>query len=91
MVHNLFGDNMKLRSFQQTFWRICEYVGVPNYGLHSLRHTFASRLISRGVPPKVVSQLLGHSSVVFTLNRYVHTYDDDLQGAVSSLEVGNCS
>jgi len=35
-------------------------------GLHSLRHTFASRLIRRNVPLKVVSESLGHSSMIPT-------------------------
>lgn len=39
---------------------------------HSLRHTFATRCVECGANYKVVSELLGHSSVNITLNLYVH-------------------
>ena len=85
VVDNGKGSFLLLRSFQQTFGRVCVHVGIESKGLHALRHTFASRLIALEVPPKVVSDLLGHTSVVFTLNRYVHTYDNNLEDAVSLL------
>jgi integrase len=40
--------------------------------IHDLRHTFATLLIERGVPIKVVSELLGHSSITITLAIYGH-------------------
>lgn len=87
VVHNMNGDFLKLRSFQQTFKRACLYAGVPYKGLHALRHTFASCLIANDVAPKVVSDLLGHASVVFTLNRYVHSFDENVRSAVELLEM----
>ncbi len=38
--------------------------------LHGLRHLFAVRLLTRGVPITVVSELLGHSSIELTVKRY---------------------
>ena len=52
--------------------------GKPKYALHAFRHFFASWCIDpkerggRELPAKVVQQLLGHSSVVMTLDRYGH-------------------
>lgn len=43
---------------------------------HGLRHTFATRLFEAKVPVKVVSELLGHSSIDTTLNIYVHVLDE---------------
>jgi integrase len=40
--------------------------------LHDLRHTAATLLLSQGVHPKLVQELLGHSSVAITLDRYSH-------------------
>lgn len=40
--------------------------------IHDLRHTFATLLLERGVPIKVVSELLGHSSIGITLQTYGH-------------------
>ena len=39
---------------------------------HTLRHTFATRCIEVGFDVKSLSEILGHSSVIITLNRYVH-------------------
>ena len=38
-----------------------------------IRHTFASDCIEAGVDAKSLSEILGHSSVNITLNRYVHS------------------
>lgn len=48
-------------------------LGIAPIPIHALRHTFASNLINAGVDIKVVSQLLGHSSVKITYDTYVHT------------------
>ena len=46
--------------------------GLPHYTFHSLRHTFATRAIECGCDPKSLSEILGHSNVKITLDRYVH-------------------
>jgi integrase len=54
--------------------------GKPKYALHAFRHFFASWCINpkerggRELPPKVVQALLGHSSIVMTLDRYGHLF-----------------
>lgn len=79
------GSFVKPQTYNYRFRSVCRELALPYYGVHALRHTFASRLIRRGVPPKVVSELLGHASVSFTLDRYVHVYDDDVMDAVGLL------
>ena len=39
---------------------------------HSMRHTFATRALERGIPPKVVQVYLGHSSIDVTMDIYTH-------------------
>lgn len=47
--------------------------GLPKIRFHDIRHTVASLLLAeKNVHPKFVSELLGHSSVNVTLNRYTH-------------------
>jgi integrase len=46
--------------------------GLPHIRVHDLRHTVASVLLAGGVNPKVVQDLLGHSTVLTTLNSYSH-------------------
>jgi integrase len=52
--------------------------GVPWAGLHTLRHTCATRLFKAGLNAKQVQVWLGHHSPAFTLSTYVHLLDDDL-------------
>lgn len=39
---------------------------------HTLRHTFATRGLENGIPPKVMQELLGHTSITMTLDIYSH-------------------
>jgi integrase len=52
--------------------------GVPWAGVHTLRHTYATRLFREGIDAVRVSRLLGHHDPGFTLARYVHLLDGDL-------------
>ena len=49
--------------------------GLPDVGLHGLRHTHATMLLEAGVPLKVVSERLGHSSISITADTYQHVLD----------------
>jgi integrase len=46
-------------------------------GLHVLRHTYASHLIAAGRQPKTIQRLMGHSSIVETMDTYGHLFPDD--------------
>ncbi len=64
---------MEPRRYYEKYKQILKKCGITaNYTFHALRHTYATRCIEAGIDPKVVSELLGHSSVTITLNRYVH-------------------
>jgi integrase len=52
------------------FHRVLDLAGVPRVRIHDLRHTAATHLLRRGVHPKVVQELLGHSTISLTLNTY---------------------
>jgi integrase len=47
------------------------------YGLHTLRHFFATYMIERGCKPKKLQGLLGHSTIVMTMDTYGHLFDDE--------------
>jgi len=59
-----------------------ERSGLGDLHLHDLRHTYASRLVQKGVPLLNVSNLLGHSSLKMTM-RYAHLAPSNLDDAVS--------
>ena len=54
------------------FCRALAEAAVPRIRIHDLRHTAATHLLRRGVHPKVVQELLGHSTISLTLDTYSH-------------------
>ncbi len=50
--------------------------GLPDVRVHDLRHSVASALLARGVHPKLVQSLLGHSTPLLTLATYSHVTPD---------------
>jgi len=54
------------------FHRALDQAGLPRIRIHDLRHTAATHLLRRGVHPKVVQELLGHSTISLTLDTYSH-------------------
>ncbi len=61
------------RTLQNKFNKITSICNIENATFHMIRHTFASNCIEAGVDAKSLSEILGHSSVNITLNRYVHS------------------
>jgi integrase len=61
-------SNLRRRSFASLLKR----AGLPHMRFHDLRHTCASLLLSRGVHPKFVQELLGHATIAITLDTYSH-------------------
>jgi len=58
---------------------------VRKIGWHTLRHTFATNLVAKGIPLRAVQELLGHSTILMT-ERYAHVGAQTLRSAVASLE-----
>ncbi len=54
------------------FHRSLKRADLPPHRIHDLRHTAATHLLSRGVHPKIVQELLGHSTIAITLDTYSH-------------------
>ena len=67
---------------EDRFQKVLEVTGIADgVHLHTLRHTFGSRLVQRGVPIQTVSKLMNHSSIQVTM-RYAHLAPSNLQNAV---------
>lgn len=76
------GEPNKNSSYDTHLYKVCAEAGIRRICMHALRHTYATRAIERGVPPKVLQQLLGHASIKTTMDRYVHVTDDSMEKAV---------
>lgn len=64
------------RNYFNFYKRFMRNIGIGQYNFHALRHTFATRCVEAGFDAKLLSEILGHSNVSITLERYVHpTYD----------------
>jgi integrase len=59
-------------SFTGAFDRLVPEVGLPRIRLHDLRHTHATIALRAGIPTKVISERLGHSTPAFTLSQDAH-------------------
>lgn len=74
-----------------TWWHVWDHavtaskIGVrPHF--HDLRHTHASMLIAAGVPMKVISERLGHSSITITIDLYGHLEPDAAIKAAATVD-----
>jgi integrase len=68
------------------FKSILEHAGLPLIRLYDLRHTGATLALAAGVPPKVVSEQLGHASAAFTLDIYSHVLPHMQEEAAAKVE-----
>lgn len=60
-------------------------IGIPSITVHMLRHTVASLLLQAGEHPKIVQELLGHSSVSITLDIYSHSIPGQKEQAINKI------
>jgi len=60
--------------------------GLPDVRFHDLRHSAATLLLSKGVHPKVVQEILGHSEISMTMDIYSHVLPTMQKDAMSRLD-----
>jgi integrase len=60
------------RNLNRQFEKMLEQAGLPKRRFHDLRHTCATLLLVQGVHPRVVMEILGHSRISETMDRYSH-------------------
>jgi len=83
---NQSGGHMTYNNLAKTFSGLLKTLQLRQRGLHNLRHTFASQLFAKKVDIKVISELLGHSSVQITYDTYVHILDEHKKSAVQAID-----
>ncbi|MBR2622245.1 MAG: site-specific integrase [Clostridia bacterium] len=80
------GEPAKNSSYDTHLYKLCDEAEIKHFSMHVLRHTYATRAIERGVPPKALQKLLGHASIKTTMDRYVHVTDEALSEAIKRFE-----
>jgi integrase len=82
----LDGKLLEPNLLDRQFKAVLKTAGLPSINFHALRHTFVSRLLEAGENIKTISELIGHTDVAFTLNKYAHILPEQKQSAVDSID-----
>jgi len=82
------GKPLNVSNLRNRSWRtLLASAGLsPRLRLHDIRHSAATLLLSRSVPVKVVSEMLGHADVRITLSTYAHVLPDMQIGAANAMD-----
>lgn len=99
IFRNRFGDTLSGKSVNGAIKRIIQHYNedeelaaqqegrkpklLPHITCHSLRHTFASRALERGLSVKEIQKILGHSDYKTTMNVYAHVFEERLKEVFS--------
>lgn len=75
------------RTMQNRFKSYLKEADIDDANFHSLRHTFATRCIESGFDVKTLSEILGHSSVKITLDKYVHSSMEQKRANMNKLKL----
>ena len=71
---------------KRSFASLLNQARLPQLRFHDLRHTCATLLLSHNVNSKIVSEMLGHSSVAITLDTYRHVLPTMQENPIRALE-----
>ena len=79
------GNELQVRYLAREFCEARDRAGIPDFRFHDMRHTFATRLVQRGVDLYKVQRLLGHKTSLMT-QRYAHHSPESLREGVNVLD-----
>lgn len=77
------GRYLNQRAFMDDYHAFLKRYKVSDVRFHDLRHTFASLLLDAGESPKIIQELLGHSTITTTMDIYAHVTK---QGKLKTVE-----
>jgi integrase len=82
------GTSMSVHNLHNRSWKpLLKKADLPpDTRFHDLRHTCATLLLTKGVHPKIVQELLGHSTISITLDTYSHVLPNMQEKAVEAME-----
>jgi integrase len=82
------GGGWRRGSVNDSLWKpLLKRAGLPSgFGMHALRHTYASSLIAQNLHPKVIQERLGHASIVETMDTYSHLFPQSHAETAAALD-----
>jgi integrase len=80
------GTFLSQRNVTRHFHTSLSKLGMEKLPFHSLRHTAATLLLQANVHPRLVQEMLGHSSIVLTLDTYSHVIPDHHEEAAEEID-----
>ena len=80
------GAPLDQRTIVKYFYKIRDAAGIKNLRFRDLRYSCASFLLAHGVPVKMISEMLGHSSTSFTMDVYGHVLPRLQQQAATEMD-----
>jgi integrase len=82
---NIYGGYIEPTNLHDDFKRLLRSAQLPDIRFHDLRHSAATILLSMGVHPKIVQEILGHSNISMTMDTYSHVFPSMQQEAMDRL------
>jgi integrase len=83
---NTVGGFMHPSHLYENFQVILQQAGLPHMRFHDLRHSAATILLTMGIHPKIVQELLGHSNISITLGTYSHVLPSMQKDAMEDMD-----
>lgn len=84
---NCDGSPTKRKNYSETIWKnVLKKAGVEYRGLHTARHTLATKLFANGTGIDAVSKIIGHGSNTVTANRYMRQFKNENVAAMQKME-----
>jgi integrase len=80
------GRPIRRWNLEREFYKVLKHAGLPKITFHGLRHTCASLMLLNNTPAKVVSEMLGHADVAFTLKVYSHVLPGMQRSAADGMD-----
>ena len=75
------------RTMQHVYKRLLARAKLDYVNFHTLRHTFATRCVEQNADIKSLSEILGHSNINITLNRYVHSLIEQKRRLMAGMDL----